>query len=362
MSRDVHGLALLFFMPSVFVLVMSLALRDTFDPPAATQIRWACWDGANTADSAAFIARLPASKLSGDTHRASAKALEAAVRNGEAQVGIFIEPEFGKANPPAAPVLRLLAEPALPPALFIAFRGEVSRVLLEGLTSGPLPKIETAHAANAHSQAPLTAVQQSVPAWLVFGMFFVVIPVSTLFISEKQHGTFQRLLTLRVPVWLMLVGKVLPFHAVNLVQTALMMLVGRVVVPWCGGDALNCDVNLPALWLIATATSLAAICFALVVASFVRTTEQATTLGGAVNIVLAALGGVMVPKIVMPEAMQAITAFSPMAWGLDGFVDVFARGAGAAGVAKPAALLLVIAAFCFVVAWSRLRSSVRTLG
>jgi len=33
-----------------------------------------------------------------------------------------------------------------------------------------------------------SAVQQSVPAWLVFSMFFIVIPISNTFIAEADTG------------------------------------------------------------------------------------------------------------------------------------------------------------------------------
>ena len=36
LTRDVHGLAVLFAMPVLFVIVMSLALKDLYDPPLRT--------------------------------------------------------------------------------------------------------------------------------------------------------------------------------------------------------------------------------------------------------------------------------------------------------------------------------------
>ena len=38
-----------------------------------------------------------------------------------------------------------------------------------------------------------SSVQQNVPAWLIFGMFFVVMPMSALFIVERRDGTLARL-------------------------------------------------------------------------------------------------------------------------------------------------------------------------
>ena len=48
----------------------------------------------------------------------------------------------------------------------------------------------------------------------------------------------------------------------------------------------------------------------------------------------------MVPKFVMPEFMQELTAFSPMAWGLDGYLKVFLRGGDAFSVLPQAGALL----------------------
>jgi len=50
------------------------------------------------------------------------------------------------------------------------------------------------------------------------------------------------------------------------------------------------------------------------------------------NIVLAVIGGVMVPKFVMPEALQRIADFSPMSWGVDGFLELFLRGGGVVNI------------------------------
>ena len=47
---------------------------------------------------------------------------------------------------------------------------------------------------------------------------------------------------------------------------------------------------------------------------------------GPVSVVIAAaLGGIMVPAYAMPKAMQAVTHFSPLAWGLNGFLEIFVR-------------------------------------
>jgi ABC-2 type transport system permease protein len=103
---------------------------------------------------------------------------------------------------------------------------------------------------------------------------------------------------------------------------------------------LSLAVDPAALFLVASATSIAALGLALLVASLARTAEQATIGAGGANIILGALGGIMVPKQVMPAAMQPITRLSPMGWGLDAFVDVFARQATVAAVVIECAALV----------------------
>lgn len=377
MARDLHGLLVLFVMPAVFILIMSLALRDTFSPRISEHVRWQVWDADHTAESASLVAQLPPSEASVVVR--GRPDVERALARGDIQLGLLIEPGYSAAlaemeNPRA--VVIVLAEPGMPPALLAAFRAEVQRAvtmqraarLLEPVRAlaqedhRSLPTLEqmagsalVAMKFHRETEGELTAVQQSVPAWLVFAMFFVVIPLSTIFIQEKQQGTLPRLRSLQVPTATLLAGKVVPFYLVNMVQTALMLLVGRFVVPLLGGDTLWLDVDWLALWAVATAVSLAAIGFALAIAAVARTTEQATTVGGVANIIFGALGGVMVPKLVMPVAMQQATLLSPMAWGLNGFIDVFVRGAHLGGILGSLALLLGFAALCLALAGWRLR-------
>lgn len=105
-------------------------------------------------------------------------------------------------------------------------------------------------------------------------MFFVIVPISAVFITERQQGTLQRLRSQGVSFPLLLLGKLLPFFMVNQIQALLMLLVGRHVVPALGGSSLLLPASLLAwlaLWMVASAVSLAAVCWALCVASMVRT-------------------------------------------------------------------------------------------
>jgi ABC-2 type transport system permease protein len=177
-----------------------------------------------------------------------------------------------------------------------------------------------------------SAVQQSVPAWLVFSMFFIVIPISNTFISEREQGTLMRLKSMNVSRFYLIMGKMAPYLLINAIQVVLMIAMGVYIVPFFGGTALTLGGSMGGLILIAASVSFSAISMALLIASAARTTEQATTIGGVLNIIFGALGGIMVPKFVMPGFMQDLANLSPMSWGLEGFLDIFLRNGGVADV------------------------------
>jgi ABC-2 type transport system permease protein len=366
LRRDPHALAVLFLMPTAFILVMSLALRDSFRLDAESTLRVLVIDQDQSADSRRLL-ELAAARATADT----VEGARAALRRREADALATIGTGFAAAlTANQAPPISLDAEPGTPIALLERERGRWERALgilraevalrplgpaASGLDLGSQQGTHPAVVLRSASPVPLTSVQQSVPAWLVFAMFFVALPVSTLVIGERQQGTLDRLRSLAVPPYVLVLGKLVPFYLVHLLQVAAMLAVGRWVVPLVGGDALSLAVNPLALLLVASATSFAALGLALLVASIARTAEQATIGAGGANIILGALGGIMVPKQVMPAAMQPVTRLSPMGWGLDAFVDVFARQATSADVAIECAALVVFGLAALALGVHRLR-------
>jgi ABC-2 type transport system permease protein len=76
--------------------------------------------------------------------------------------------------------------------------------------------------------------------------------------------------------------------------------------------------------------------------------------GPFLNVLMAALGGIMVPAFVMPAFMQRVSALSPMNWGLEALLTVLLRGGGVADVLPNvlrlvgfAVVMLLLAALLF---------------
>lgn len=388
--RDRHGLLALFIMPTIFILVMTMALRDAFSPGVSIDAAYVVVDLDHSQHSRALIKRLDKSVSFKRLPAADdAESARQGILDGHQVLALVLPKGFGErllapagADGQPTEALQLLLDPALSPALQLAFRNQVMAALgavradeltrsagkLFGLPVAPgasgerewPDEIHSIAVRNDRSVLPPSSVQQNVPAWLIFAMFFVVIPVSSIFIIERQQGTLQRLRAMGLPFHLILAGKLLPFFIVNQLQAVLMVLVGLYLVPLFGSEALELPNNLPLLlnlWAVAAAVSLAAVSLALLVASLARTSEQATVIGGVGNILMGAIGGIMVPKFVMPAVMQKLAALSPMAWGLEGFHIVMLRHGSFADILPSLAQLLAFAAAALSVAvWLNHRS------
>lgn len=379
--RDHHGLAALFLMPVIFILVMTMALHDAFMPGASIDVDYGIVD----LDGSVHAQRL-AAQLDGNSsfRRQSAgndlAAGREAIRDGRLALVLVVPAGFGErlllpsgsdGKPTAA--LTVMLDPALNPALRLAFQSQIAAALgrlradeltqraaaqfglsfAPGLQARDWPEeIVSVAVQNTRDVRPPSSVQQNVPAWLVFAMFFVVIPVASIFIVERQGGTLQRLSSMGLSPAYLLAGKLLPFFVVNQLQALVMVLVGMKVVPLLGGEALIMPAGRGLFWwwVVAAAVSLGAVAWALLVASLARTIQQATIVGGVGNILMGALGGVMVPRFMMPATMQQLAEWSPMAWGLESFHQIMLRQGGLSEVLPGLAKLLTFALLALALA------------
>ena len=169
------------------------------------------------------------------------------------------------------------------------------------------------------------SVQHNVPAWTLFAIFFIIVPLSINIVKEKSQGTFVRLRTNPVSYATVLGGKTLIYLVVCLIQFVLMLLIGVYLFPAIGLPTLDISGRLPLLFVVAIFAGLAAIGLGLLLGTIAKTQEQSAPFGATFVVILAALGGVWVPVFIMPKFMQTLSNISPMNWGLNAFYDVFLR-------------------------------------
>jgi ABC-2 type transport system permease protein len=371
LSRDIHGMGALFVMPMVFIIVMSMALKDVYTP-STKSLTYAVLNQDQGKTSKKLLERWA-------QERGEAQALpehwQDELQAGRLKYVLVIESGFSKVvddiDNKGAAKARLLTEPGLDNGVFETNRMRlvaiVAQLRAEGLLAQLPGKLDAAAligntpvAAERLSAGPRpTAVQQNVPAWLVFGMFFVVASIAGLFVEERSCGALARLRSMGAQPWQLIAGKIAPYLLVNGVQAALMLAVGVWLMPHIGGEGLSlAGIHWDALLLMLFAISLAAVSLALAVACLVGTHAQAATFGPILNVLMAALGGVMVPLFVMPAVMQKIAAYSPMNWGLEGLLDVLLRSGDVVSVLPEAGRLTGFAALMLALAFVLFRRRV----
>ncbi|MBU3916170.1 ABC transporter permease [bacterium] len=171
------------------------------------------------------------------------------------------------------------------------------------------------------------AVQHNVPAWTMFGIFFIVIPLSGSIIRERDEKTLTRIFTIPVPFATFLLGKIIVYSFVNLIQLCLMLLVGLAILPLFGTPVLELGDRPDLILLVGICSALAGTAYGLMLGTVCRTYDQASVFGPISIVMAAALGGLMVPTILMPTPMRHLAVFSPLHWGYTAFIDIFVRGA-----------------------------------
>jgi len=214
-----------------------------------------------------------------------------------------------------------------------------------GASGDAASAVEFVHAApeGFTSERRPTATEQNVPAYTIFGVFFIVLTLASSFRRERQDGTFQRLMAAPLSKAAFLTGKLLPYYVVNLVQICLMFAVGVLFFGIKTG-------HLPSLIIVSLALAASANGLGLLVSAIGKTEAQVNTLSVLLAITLSALGGMMVPVFLMPGFMKTLSLLTPHAWALAGYHDVMIRGLGFMDVLPEASCLLGFAALFFAVA------------
>ncbi len=199
----------------------------------------------------------------------------------------------------------------------------------EDLDNGDLITIDESFARSQNAVIKPTLVQNNVPAFALFAMFFIVIPLAGSLLTERNEGTYNRIRTLPVRYFIILWGKIVVYASICLLQLVIMIITGMYLLPLIYGmPALAIGSNYPELICAAFSSAFAAIGFGLLVGTFASTQSQAGIFGSFMVIILAVLGGIFLPVYMMPDVLQTVSIISPVRWGIDSFLDIFVRDAG----------------------------------
>jgi len=190
-------------------------------------------------------------------------------------------------------------------------------------------EVNDGYSGNSSKTIKPSITQNNVPAFSLFAMFFIVIPLAGSLIAEKNEGTYNRIRTLPVSYLNILMGKTLAYLLVCFLQFLLMVLAGIFLFPHLLGlPALEMGDQYLAIFIATIFSALSAIGFGLLVGTYSSTHNQAAMFGAILVVIMAALGGIFMPVYMMPENLKIVSNLSPLRWGIDAYLDIFVRGAG----------------------------------
>src|ERR1700757_524542 len=170
------------------------------------------------------------------------------------------------------------------------------------------------------------AVQHNIPAWAIFSIFFIVLPLAGSIINERSEGLFIRMRTFPGSYLSILSGKLFVYFIVALIQFSLVLVVGKYILPLIGLPVLDIGTHLFPLIVLTITLALAAVGYGLLVGTIFNTPQQSAVFGGISILILSALGGIWVPLNIMPHFMQTISSLSPLNWALMGYYELFIKG------------------------------------
>lgn len=388
-TRDVGGLAVLFIMPLILVITITLIQDNSFKTIKQNKIPIIVVDNDHGKVSQNILQNLKESDLFELSEQSDENLVIALVQNGKFQLAIII-PEnlskdlnekvlenvdgilakFGleedtfliKKSALVAKEVKLYFDPATQFSFRNSIKSGITQMVSkietqsiyaafqEQITDDPTEKIFETDSfisfkeiiPNGDKQVLIpNSSQHNIPAWSLFAIFFIILPLSINMVNEKNQGTFVRLRTHPVSYATVLGGKTIVFLAVALIQFALMLLIGIYLFPLLGLPKLDVSGRLLLLFVVAFFAGLAAVGLGLLLGTIAKSQEQSAPFGATFVVILAAIGGVWVPVFAMPKFMQTLSKLSPMNWGLEAFYDVFLRNVGLSELVPEITLLLL---------------------
>jgi ABC-2 type transport system permease protein len=154
-------------------------------------------------------------------------------------------------------------------------------------------------------------------------------------LEERENQTLDRLLSTRLTMDQLLLGKWFYMTAIGTLQVGVMFLWAQIAF---GVDLLG---HLDGFVMMTVVTALAASAFGLFLATLCKTRGQLNGLSIILILSMSALGGSMVPRYVMSEQMRQYGLYTFNAWALDGYDKVFWRDLPVSSLAPQISVLLL---------------------
>ena len=165
--------------------------------------------------------------------------------------------------------------------------------------------------------------------------------------QEKRVGSFRRLLAAPVSKTSLLGGKMLGNLILSMVQIAVIFFTGGLVIQLLGVQPLNFGAAPLGIFVTALATALCATSLGIFIAAIARTENQVGGLSTVLLFLAALLAGSFVPLFLFPEGLTNLVRVIPHYWANQAFLGLVFRNQTLVDIWPSIAALLVSALVFF---------------
>jgi ABC-2 type transport system permease protein len=177
-----------------------------------------------------------------------------------------------------------------------------------------------------------------VPMFTVMFAYFIVGALGGDILKERQEGTLRRLIAAPIQRWTIIIGKMLAYIGIVILQVTLIF----------GGAAVIFDMplgeSLLGLIVVTIAMGLSATGLGMMIASLAKTDRQADTIGTLLGFIMAAVGGCIsfsaIPIYKGGGTLETISKLTPQAHALNAYDMLLVGGKGLVDVLPEVAVLL----------------------
>lgn len=370
--RDRKTFMFLLLMPILFTIFFGLAFSGTGKGPGDSRLPVGYLDLDNGTYSQPLKNMLTGStviRLDEDTTRSETD-LNQLVADEELAAALIVPAGYSQSVQDGTPLkLAFIADPSNPSASTI--EGEVMAA-----TNRVMSAIRTAQIVGQTTSAFTPAFEQALAAWqdppvqvvstssatikmqdditlsathtspgmmLQFAIAGLI-GAATVIINERKTRSLQRLLTTATSRVHILLGHYLAIFTLIFGQFVLLITFGQLL--------LHVDyLRIPlATLLVAVAAAACISAMGLLIGVFAKSEEQTVIFVMIPMFVLSGLGGAWMPLEYTGATFQSIGHVSPVAWAMDGFKNIVARGLDFNSVLLPVAALAGYALFFFILA------------
>ncbi len=200
--------------------------------------------------------------------------------------------------------------------------------------------VEKVELRRPRSNRPQNAFEVTFPQAMIWGILGSCYGFAMSLVTERTKGTLTRLRVAPVSTATLLFSKALACFVTMLAVMAMLLIVGEFFF----------GVRPQSSLMLAFAIFSAAVCFCgmmMLLAVLARTEAAASGFGWAILLILAMLGGGMIPLFVMPGWMQRLSGVSPVNWAIRAMEGAIWRDFSAQQMLAPCAMLVACGVMCF---------------